>query len=263
MLRKLQTFILKASCRVLIPNSQLSELVELEAKRKLGKLGGGESIALEVKTAANFLTHLLGEGDFVFFDVGANVGNYSFEFMKLFPNVKVVAFEPGKAAHETLQNRFSGKTKVILENSALGSSIGNAELFFDLEGSGLASLTKRNLDHIAVAFKKSEVINITTAENWIETNQMSPSFVKIDVEGHELDVLKGFGNYLSGIPLIQFEFGGCNIDTQTFFKDFWILLSPHFDLYRIAPHGAIRISNYSENEESFMTSNILAVNKSE
>ena len=46
-------------------------------------------------------------------------------------------------------------------------------------------------------------------------------FFKIDVEGHEMDVLKGIGDKISNIKLIQFEFGGCNIDTRCFFQDFW------------------------------------------
>ena len=45
--------------------------------------------------------------------------------------------------------------------------------------------------------------------------------MKIDVEGHELDVLKGFGELIKKVRLIQFEFGGTNIDSKTYLRDFW------------------------------------------
>ena len=41
---------------------------------------------------------------------------------------------------------------------------------------------------------------------------------KLDIEGHELQALTGFGAALSACRVIQFEFGGCNIDTRTFFQ---------------------------------------------
>ena len=55
--RKLKILFFKGLGRIFILNYFIAEIVELEAKRKLGKLGGGESIGLEVKTAL----HLLGQ----------------------------------------------------------------------------------------------------------------------------------------------------------------------------------------------------------
>lgn len=39
-------------------------------------------------------------------------------------------------------------------------------------------------------------------------------FLKIDTEGHEFDVLKGFGEKIKDVHIIQFEYGGCNIDSN-------------------------------------------------
>jgi len=253
--------IVKALARVLTPNSTLAEIVELEAKRKQGKLGGGDSIQLEVKTVLHFLDKFDNSSPIVVFDIGANLGDYSLEISNSLPNVKLVAFEPSSEAFKALNDRFRNHSNVTLVNSALGSKNGEVTLFSDRVGSGLASLTRRNLDHLGIPFGKSETIFIRTGESWIAENDASPSFVKIDVEGHELDVLLGFGKYLQSIQLIQFEFGGCNIDTRTYFKDFWTLLSPVFAIYRITPSGPQLIAEYTENHESFMTSNFLAVNR--
>jgi FkbM family methyltransferase len=259
--KKLKILFFKGIARIFILNYFIAEIVELEAKRKLGKLGGGESIGLEVKTALHFLDRIASNNPIVVFDIGANIGTYSGELNKLRPDFDLVAFEPSSAAFRNLKTRFPNHPKVTLVNSGVSSKSGEANLYFDNSGSGLASLSQRNLDHLHVDFDKFEAVHMVTGEQWVEEQNQIPTFVKIDVEGHELEVLIGFGKYLDSINLIQFEFGGCNIDSRTYFKDFWVLLSPTFDIYRITPFGPKLISKYSENEESFMTSNLIACKK--
>ncbi len=58
----------------------------------------------------------------------------------------------------------------------------------------------------------------------MEVNKVVPILVKMDVEGHELNVLNGRINTLALAQIFQFEFGGCNIDTKVFFKIFGIFL---------------------------------------
>ena len=84
----------------------------------------------------------------------------------------------------------------------------------------------------------------------------------IDVEGHELEVLNGCGASLKSTKIIQFEFGGCNIDSRTFFRDFWKFFDAHgFILFCITPFGLRRVGSYRTIEESFATANYLGVNK--
>jgi len=82
----------------------------------------------------------------------------------------------------------------------------------------------------------------------------------MDVEGNELKVLDGALNMLASkrIRFIQFEFGGCNIDSRTFFQDFYYLLNKDFQLYRIVQDGLFPINHYKECYELFMTTNFLA-----
>lgn len=85
--------------------------------------------------------------------------------------------------------------------------------------------------------------------------------MKLDIEGHEFGALQGFGSALQKTKLLQFEFGGGNIDTKTYFQDFFYYLRQHsFELYRISPLGLIEIKNYSERDEVFATTNYLAKN---
>jgi hypothetical protein len=77
------------------------------------------------------------------------------------------------------------------------------------------------------------------------------------VHGHELQALEGAAELLRAgrIRAIQFEFGGANVDSRTFFRDFWNLLYGRFgySLYQILPGcvpspsgGAVRTIRLAE-----------------
>ena len=103
-----------------------------------------------------------------------------------------------------------------------------------------------------------------TLDHWIMNSENSPlpNILKMDVEGHELDVLIGAKQSLNSIEIIQFEFGGCNIDTRTFLQDFWYFLQDrNFELFRVTPRGVRLINNYQESDEIFSTTNYIAVRK--
>ena len=63
------------------------------------------------------------------------------------------------------------------------------------------------------------------------------------------------------IDYIQFEFGGCNIDSRTFFIDFWNLLSQTYVFYKIMPTKLIPVKTYDETREIFVCSNFLLERK--
>ena len=147
---------------------------------------------------------------------------------------------------------------------AISDSVGAATLYSDNSGSGLASLTQRKLNHFGVDFSVKESIEVIRFEDyWYKVlHERRLDIVKIDIEGHELAALTGFGKAISFTSVLQFEFGGCNIDTRTFFQDFWYFFKEHeFDLYRITPLGLDRIFRYREIDEFFSTTNFIAVNR--
>jgi FkbM family methyltransferase len=209
----------------------------------------------------------LRQDGYCLFDVGANKGDFTKIILDFFNNndIEVHSFEPSKATFELLSNNIKSD-KVILNNKGFGKKAGVFPFYTDAPGSGIASLTKRKLDYLGVDFEYSEDVSIDTLDNYCLTNNIKNiDLLKLDVEGHELDVLEGSKETLKRriIKMISFEFGGCNIDTRTFLRDFYYLLNEFsFLLYRVTPSGYFYlIDNYSEKLELFRTTNFLAIRK--
>lgn len=229
-------------------------------------IGGGGSI--EESGELLLLKNILMENKrstSVIFDVGANVGNYAKQILSINPLVDLYCFEPSGQTFETLRGNLSGYAKNIkLFNVGLGQNNGCLTLYSDKEISGLASVYKRRLNHANIHMDNEETVEIKTLDSFCSEHAINKiDLLKLDVEGHELSVLHGASTMLEHkkINYIQFEFGGCNIDSRTYFQDFYYLLSPDFKIYRILRNGLFQIENYSELNEIFTTTNYLAVSK--
>ncbi len=209
----------------------------------------------------------LKQDSYCLFDVGANKGDFTKIILDFFNNnnIEVHSFEPSRTAFELLSNNIKSD-KVILNNKGLGKEAGIFPFYTDSPGSGTASLTKRKLDYLGVDFDYSEDVSIDTLDEYCLANNVKEiDLLKLDVEGHEFDVLEGSKDMLKRkmIKMISFEFGGCNIDTRIFLRDFYYLLNEFgFLLYRITPSGYFYLlNNYSEKLELFRTTNFIGIRK--
>ena len=86
----------------------------------------------------------------------------------------------------------------------------------------------------------------------------------MDIEGHELHALRGAARILKrrGVDAIEFEFGSANVNSRTFFRDYFDLLTAAgFAISRIAPGGTLfPVRIYHERLEYFRgATNYLAV----
>lgn len=150
-----------------LPNKFVSRLLLL-ANKILGK-GLIFTLRDEVKAVRNIVL-LLKPEQFVFLDIGANIGNYSLELKKYFFNHNVIAFEPSPATFDKLLVNVGKNSGIVCVNSALSDFSGMSELFFNEPLSGLASLSKRDLSRFGISFNQSEMVKVQTLENYLIQN---------------------------------------------------------------------------------------------
>lgn len=200
---------------------------------------------------------------FVLFDAGANKGQYATQALALLGDrVQAHCFEPSPKTFAELSANLAGKTQVKLLNFGLSSQPGELKLYSHLGGSAEASLTKRDLSHWGIEQNIVETVALRTLDDYCqETVTTRIDFLKIDVEGHEIEVLRGASKMLGErrIRFVQFEFGSPDIESRTFFKDIFHFLNPNYRIYRIVYQGLVPIDAYSEFHETFATANFLAV----
>jgi FkbM family methyltransferase len=137
------------------------------------------------------------------FDIGANIGNYSRTFLDL--EASVIAIEPVDETFQILRHHFSTTDRITFVKAAVSEVTGTSEIH---KGDFLELST---LDENFIVFNKTQSndisirkqsVDLVTLDELIKTYS-TPGFCKIDVEGHELEVLNGL---TSIIPVISFEF---------------------------------------------------------
>ena len=220
----------------------------------------GKNCFIGVTKEVKYCLKLLKKKPQLFIDIGANIGSYTDQVIKNHPDIVCHLFEPSKKNYNKLKMKYQQKN-IFINRKAIADVSGESYLYSDSPGSALGSLTKRDLDEIKINFNVKEKVDLIRFDEYWKNAKVNIDYVKIDVEGHELDVLKGFGDLIYKTKLIQFEFGGTAIDTRIFFKDFWNFFKiRNFTIYRMTPFGLKKINKYSETEESFSYCNFVAYN---
>jgi FkbM family methyltransferase len=197
------------------------------------------------------------------FDVGGNVGDYTAALLEKGAS-KVAVFEPAREPFERLQARFGSNPRVSSHQMALGEKKGVVDFYEAVKESDSvlatrdASIAPGSLDR----FVKHEV-QITTVDAISRELGWRPQFMKIDVEGFELEVLSGARELLesSTLSYIQFEFGPHHLKRRQNINDFMAVLKD-FEFYRLATHALRPLgdgSHYLHNIYAY--SNIICVRR--
>ena len=202
--------------------------------------------------------------DFVFFDIGANVGEYTELVLRLMGAKAVTGhlFEPQATCVSMLNEKFSNDPRVSIQPYALSNTEGVASLYKDADTSGLSSLHKRDIAHYGISLDTTETISLKTGRSYVEQNRIPHiHLMKIDVEGHEILALEGFGDFLSSdkVDFIQFEYGGANLDSHTsLLQLFRFFTDRGFVVCKVMKHCLER-RTYEPRLENFVYQNYVAV----
>jgi len=190
-----------------------------------------------------FLTSLKDKNIKTIVDVGANIGDYTQMCLDILEPNKIYLIEPVSKCFNILKDRFKDsncefynclipdKNKTILfyevvDNESHSSAVNRSWLFNSLKINKY-DMKSKTLDSIF----KSKVIDL----------------LKIDVEGLELDVLKGSVELLKSksIKYIQFEYGGTFKDNNIKLNDVIDFLKKYdYNVYKLEDNNFIKIDDY-------------------
>jgi len=221
---------------------------------------------LKISGEEYFITNILPKfinNNPVFFDVGANIGNYSKLLSERFPYSFIHIFEPHPKNYNILKKqKFSSKT--FINQLAISDENGVVKIYDyeDKDGSSHASLHKGVIEDIHKSKSVSHEVKKDTIDNYIRSNEIDQvDLLKIDIEGHELSALKGALDTIksSKVKIIHFEFNEMNVESRVFFKDFYDLLED-YTLYRLLPKSLLKLGDYKPiHHEIFAYQNIIAI----
>jgi FkbM family methyltransferase len=167
-----------------------------------------ESIVKNVKTIIEHLN----DGD-TFVDIGANTGLLTqlvIDGMKSDGKQlkNVVMFEPIEMYYNECVNKFGDKPNFIIENLALSDDDTDKTIYASQENFGYNKIYKQGME---VQPHDKYIIKCKTFSNWMLDGKIDKiNFIKIDAEGHDIEIIYGMLDWLRSSnlrPYILFERG--------------------------------------------------------
>lgn len=142
-------------------------------------------------------------------DVGANRGQFSLVACNRFPRATILCFEPLPTAHAKLRRLWRGQSRVTLYNVALGSHSSEQAIHVSRsdDSSSMLAITARQSHEFPGTEEVARLTVPTRRLDDLLTPDLlkRPCLLKIDVQGFELEVLRGVGALLDDVDEILVE----------------------------------------------------------
>lgn len=225
---------------------------EIGASLLQGKgAGSGWDMAGELRAAVSCIKR----PNPVLLDVGANYGKWAQGMVRAFPATqKIVLFDPQEDCLAAL-NKLDLPGKIVVPY-AVSDHPGTERFYVSGAGWGGASFYERDDTFFILKEKQRITVPVTTLDSVLESEGIEfVDFAKFDIEGAELAAFRGAVRSFSRgtIRALSLEFGSGNINSRTFFRDFWDFLTDYgFEIFRVLPGGnTVHVDHYYEDLEYF------------
>ncbi|DAB29042.1 MAG TPA: hypothetical protein CFH84_11560 [Sulfurimonas sp. UBA12504] len=237
-------------------------------KKVINKIDNNMNVEIQTNGELNLIKVLSKLKDIkIVFDIGANVGNYSREVLKYIKNLeKIYLFDP-VPENITICKKNIINNAVVFTQAAVSNIDGTTKFFqVNILNSGHSSIYDMNT--IGYLTNSQEIIcDAITIDTFCKNNLIEKiDFLKLDIEGHELNALFGMQSILENkkIRFIQFEFGHASRASRTLFLDFINFFKKYdFDIYVIKPEAFEKVIYTPFFENKYDVANFLACHSSE
>lgn len=200
----------------------------------------------------------------VIFDIGANKGEWSRLVSQMNPSCIIHAFEIVPSTYEELLRSTRNLANVERNNYGLSDKEGVLSVSLGRDSSTATGCRIRTMRFHNEYYYKEIRCKVRKASDYMnERNLKFIDYAKIDVEGMDFRVIKGFGNQLPKVRALQFEYGIFNISSHDLLADFYRHLNKYgFVVGKIFPR-CVKFCEYHFDMENFHGSNYIAVRNEE
>lgn len=214
------------------PRSRLRNKISRWLRKSLNRLENESNGNMATNGEEHFLRSFLqdhAKKNVTLFDVGANIGEWSDMAVRhARGSVTLHAFEP------LIEYKGSGE----FNRAAVSDSDGEVVMYKREGDFGLGSMYQ--IHRFDKKYGEAAPVTVPTVrlDTYIKRNGIQHiDLLKIDVEGHELGVLRGLGEYLRPdfITYIQFEHGANSETGNTLWDLYELLVSKKYKIYKIFP----------------------------
>ena len=185
------------------------------------------------------------------FDVGSNSDSEFIEFTG-----EVHYFDPVNEFIEKLKTKENMNKASYFNNFGLGED--NKELYYYPKYQSFYD----RINSCSVSDNSNKIIlHIKKGKDYVISNNIKNiDFLKIDTEGYELNVLQGFEDYLEIVKIIQFEYGGTFLDTNTKLIDVinYLEQKGFYKFSYLTNYGTKLITDFTDH---YQYCNIVCINK--
>jgi 2-O-methyltransferase len=174
--------------------------------------------------------------DWVIFELGAHLGSDTFNLRKIFPHGKLIAFEPDSRNFRALCQKDFTVGHVLhtpkLVNAAIGAKDGKAVLYqssghppdHDPASNHTASSSickpKKDTGFDWLSFENKEIVPVYTLDAYCSRNRIDHiDFIWSDIQGAELDMIKGGQNMLAKTRYLYTEYGQTTYESSVGLDD--------------------------------------------
>jgi len=211
---------------------------EIEEMSDKGELFPLNHIHRAIKLAKNLLNK-----ESIILDIGGGIGASLKLFTENFPDRKIMVFEPVTENFKAIKERFPSFTNIEFIKHAVGNE--NIEKQINIAGRPTSSsLLPLSADPVSDVFNESnlgktgiETITMVKLDDFLAKNQDEIGIMKIDVQGYELDVLKGAETTLKRTDIVVLEANNHEgyIGSAKYYDIDRYLRERNFTLYDILP----------------------------